>query len=540
MHNRFLAMLCLTATAVTAQSLTTTFVADQSLPAGGAIYFDLSCTHPAGIEISSLVLHFADPASTPGTVDIYAAPTGSTLTDPWSLIVGNIAVTAAGPGAPTPAPIALPSPLTMGSACSFRLAVVAHGLQHAYSTTAPLVYSNADLTLTAGESSDAAFSGSPHTPSVPNCVVFYHSGGTCLDAASATPVGDGCQQLRTSTYELFAPGPVDFGTLRFHSDPSVGGLPLPSIQVSTFSTPTGSLTHSASAQLLSLGDDDQVSVGSLGITVGSNGWIAFGPGNSNFAFPFPATMLANPSMAFYAWKDLDPSAPGGGRVWYSETADPSSGVVNSAEITFEGVYAYGTTDPNTVQFSYFTQLDVWPHPIVLHVSFGTISSSGTPLLVGYSPGGASLDPGSVDFTPVVPFWTDLVDAEPLALTPIGRPILQSPGVPFQVTTSDIPASALVHLGIIGLINPAAPLDVLLGMPECNLYADLMILTGTAYAPFPTGSVTWNALGSLAPSSTHTAGLVFYAQSLILGTDLNTALGLGALTSNGVRCELGWW
>lgn len=129
----------------------------------------------------------------------------------------------------------------------------------------------------------------------------------------------------------------------------------------------------------------------------------------------------------------------------------------------------------------------------------------------------------------------LLGAVPLGLEPVNRPV-QSPAGPTTVaaTTTNIPTTALVHLGIVGLSRPNLPLAGI-GMPGCFLNASPDIIhVEFAFAP-PTHTWTVVVIPPLPPSL---SGVVFNAQSAILGTPANTFLGLGGITSNGLKYTIG--
>ncbi len=164
-----------------------------------------------------------------------------------------------------------------------------------------------------------------------------------------------------------------------------------------------------------------------------------------------------------------------------------------------------------------------------------LGASGIGHLVGYSPGGPSVDPGNSDLSALGVIVTSLTDNPPLSLAGIGRPIQGAAAVNYDVTTGNIPASALIHIGIVGLVRPGVPLGFL-GMPGCDLNASPDVLIGPAL--FPPPSLTWTALTlpALPPAF---VGFEFNAQGVILGTPLNAAFsGVGALTSNGMKMTVG--
>ena len=274
---------------------------------------------------------------------------------------------------------------------------------------------------------------------------------------------------------------------------------------------------------LLLGDDTQVAAGTLGFHVGSNGWLARGPGNSSAPVPTVPMFLNQVSAQLSAWTDLDPSDPNGGRVYYDE---PAPGV---GRATYSGVFYKGTAWPNDVQITWDTNTNDWS------MEYGVITL-GLPhvWLTGYSPAGQSADPGPSDISTFggSPLALDLFDTLPLTLTPVGRPLQGVTASPFNLITTNIDSTALMHIGIVGIGRPGIPLSGL-GLPnDCFLYSTLDVIVGPHLFPGPIQP--WNAvtLPALPPSF---SGFAFNCQSATF-----TASGIGPTTrvSNGVKCVVG--
>lgn len=349
------------------------------------------------------------------------------------------------------------------------------------------------------------------------------NGPTGLLQATVVSQGSGCVASFASFYESFAnAAALDLaGSAITLTSTGSGYVVLPGGSYN----PVGSL---GTPTTLTLTDDSQVGAGTMGLVVGSNGWVALGGGNSNAFTPTVATLLANPSTAFYSWHDMNPTIVGSGTVKYEE-------VPPLAQITFDGVWDYGgasVADANNIQFQINTATGTCT---ICWGTMSTLGASGTGHLVGYSPAGPNADPGSVDLTLALPIITAPADVLPLALTTSGRPVQGAAAVAFDVTTSNIPAGAGIHVGIVGLARPGLPLDFVIGAPGCWLNASLDILTGVSV--FPGSSVTWTAM-TLPAAPPWFLGFEFNAQGAVLGVSANTALGIGALTSNGLKCTVG--
>ncbi len=169
------------------------------------------------------------------------------------------------------------------------------------------------------------------------------------------------------------------------------------------------------------------------------------------------------------------------------------------------------------------------------ISFA-MAGNGNGHLVGYSPAGASVNPGNADLSGLGSITLGTADKAPLRLTANGRPVQGAASVAYTVTTSNIPASAGIHLGIIGLSNPNLPLAGF-GMTDCTLLANLDVVGADIAPVLTTPSFTWTpvVLPALPPQL---SGFSFYLQSVILGTSENTAFGFGAISSNGLKCTIG--
>lgn len=274
---------------------------------------------------------------------------------------------------------------------------------------------------------------------------------------------------------------------------------------------------------LSLGDNTSVSVGTLGMWVGSNGWLALGPGNSTAPIPSVPTMLNQPAPQLSAWTDLDPSTTGGGQVYYWE---PAAGV---GQATWFNVFAKGTTLPVTIQITWDLGSRNWT------IEFGSYSPwHPHPWLTGYSPGGVSADPGNSDISTFGsnPHTIDLFDTLPLVLTAANRPVQTAVATPYPVVTSNIDPNAILHLGWVGLVNPALPLSIF-GLPnDCILHASIDVTSASNWFPGPVQP--WNAfvIPALPPAL---LGVQVNCQA---GTFTSSGIGPTTRVSNGLLCTLG--
>ena len=336
------------------------------------------------------------------------------------------------------------------------------------------------------------------------------------DCATVATTGPGCTTDFASFYELLSATAQDLSGKIVTATQTTSGYTITTQNGSGFSVPS-------SASLLWLGNDDAVAAGTLGIYVGSNGWLARGPGNSTAPVPTVATLLNQPHAQISAWTDLDPSDPASGFVYYDE---PAFGV---GRATWDGVIGYGTYDPNSIQITW----NVFTGDF--SIEYGVLSQNNlVPWLTGWSPGGPNLDPGPKDISTFGsnPHKITFFDVLPLTLTAIGRPVQGFAVAQFDATTSNIESTALLHLGFIGLQNPNLPLSFL-GLPsDCVLQSSLDVLADNFLFPGPTRTWTAINLPALTPSF---SGFEFHAQSITFD---NNGLGATTRVSSGLRCKVG--
>jgi hypothetical protein len=167
----------------------------------------------------------------------------------------------------------------------------------------------------------------------------------------------------------------------------------------------------------------------------------------------------------------------------------------------------------------------------VHVVFQTMSTGGNGRLVGYSPGGASADPGNVDLSAVLPATINLTasDLAPLALAASARPLV---GTTINLTASNT-TGANIGVNFLSVVQiPAPGFDLgVLGAPGCAALVD--VNAGVS-------SVIGNVLGlslsaPFAIPATAPLGVQVFSQSVWLDATQNA---FGILTSNGVTLTLG--
>jgi hypothetical protein len=506
-----IAAMALSAVAFAQSPIITTFVSNNGGSAGGAVYFDLVVNVP--ITITGIDVNVAGA----GTVDVFTCPGGRTGNQTniaaWTQVATGTVSGAL--NAITPVTGLTPIPLAVGT---YGIAYRANGVGNSYTngTGTNQTYSTAELTLNAGEASNAAFVAPLFTPRVVNTQITYSIGGGGGTVATNTAYGVGCVRKFTSFYENFTSATAyDLSNTNMSMIPAGGGY-LVTPGITTYQTPPGSATA------LALGDDTEVTValasafpaltGSVtSLQVCSNGFISTASNGISFT-PAVPTMLGNANTGWYHWHDFNPSIVGSGLVKFHESG-------NTSYVTWDGVWDYAGTsaaNANTLQFQFDRATGN------VHLCIGTVSSLGAGFLVGYSPGGPSLDPGATDISARLPasFGTFNVDILPLTLAGTTRPVT---GTGWQMTTSNIPAGTPFGANLLGFtqFNPGQSLTPI-GMPNCFRYTDGS--TSVLFiAPGATSLYTLNI-----PANPSYIGIDVFAQSV---TYSPPATPLGAISSN---------
>ncbi|MFN6146688.1 MAG: hypothetical protein ACK5AL_10045 [Planctomycetota bacterium] len=364
------------------------------------------------------------------------------------------------------------------------------------------------------------------------CPVARFTHSPVPGAAVAQTTGAGCINRYSSFYELFAtPAAFDLNNQAITLLPNGSGYLV--IQSGSF------IPRGASATLLSLTDDSEVNYafvnggsfpGFPSLTICSNGFVAAGPGNTTtgttiIAAPSPITLLGAANTGFYCQADFDPASPNNAAsagVYVEESATVTTitwdGVCNWADPTV----ATHTFAPNTFQFQLYASGQV----TIAWQSMGAASNNGG-LMVGYSPGGPSIDPGSTDLSATTSLLLDGGDTPALALGFSNRPVVNTT---WNLTTSNVPANTLVGVDIFGTADPGINDLTFLGAPGCGLRASLDVLN----AWFPSGAT--HAYSLPIPNNPALIGVQLFTQSAAF--QVPAANAFGAITSNGVAGLLG--
>lgn len=340
--------------------------------------------------------------------------------------------------------------------------------------------------------------------------------------ATNTTLGAGCIASYASFYESFASSAAfDLHNTAVTMIPSAGGY-------FVLAGNTTFLAPSANATVLPLGDDTETTIvlpaafgfpgGSTNsLNVASNGYVSVGS-NGTFHYPSAAGFLASPNAGWWNWHDYNPTIVGSGRVKFEM-------VGSVACITWDGVWDFGAlsaSSANTFQFQFDTATGM-VHLVCLQMSTG-----GNPRLVGFSPAGASLDPGNKDLSASLPlsFQTGAVDNPGLTLTASSRPLL---GGTWTQTVSNVPATATLGVDVLGFTDPGVNDLAFVGAPGCGLRSSLEVISPWG----PTGSTHTFQIGLPPNVALLNAHLFTTAAVFVPGVN-----AFGAISANGIDGLLG--
>lgn len=344
--------------------------------------------------------------------------------------------------------------------------------------------------------------------------------------AASQAYGTGCVLKTDSVYEEFLSGfDLNNTTISWFRNPAgytmLTGVP------GTFVTPSGTAINIAPNTL----DGDQVvtllaampvpggTTNTFNVTTKGQVEFANSPGNIDFT-PSAAEMLAWPRTAFHCWHDYDQTDPGSGLILFEEVA----GV---AYVTWNGVHSYSASVPSTFQFQF--DLASGNVQLVMQVMNGVANPDA--IVIGYSVGGPSPDPGATDLSlPSTAVTVFDAGASPLKLATSGMP---TPGsTTFAFNTSNVPN--LLPLGFLffgdTVVNPGIDLTFL-GMPGCSGYtnANFGALSFPVALPAGTGS-----LGLPIPNNPGLIGASLTSQSIAFSFDTPANL----VSSNGMVFFIG--
>lgn len=351
------------------------------------------------------------------------------------------------------------------------------------------------------------------------------SGGGTL--ATNTTLGNGCGQSYASFYENFAAAAgMDLNGLSLTMLPSGVGYTM----LAGFSP---YVPPSATATTLTLGDDAEAIAtlsapfaypggSTTSLVVCSNGFVSVATGNGTAWTPDVPTFLNAPQASWRVWHDFNPSIAGSGQVKFEEIA-------GIAYVTWDGVYSFSTTNAERFQF----QFDL-ASGVVTMVFGSPLGGFGNGFLVGYSPGGPSLNPGSMDISAALTgSWsTQAADIAPLTMTASTRPII---GTNWTMRVNDIPANGVIGLDLLSITDPNITDLAAFGAPGCQLRAGIGGPSDLSFFYFAFGTTSHPVVFSI-PNDPWYVGIDLYVSSVVLQSP--TINAAGAITANGIKGHIG--
>ncbi|MBK8097783.1 MAG: hypothetical protein IPK26_11790 [Planctomycetes bacterium] len=540
---------------------------------GGGIYFDLEVINPITITqidflCGATIIQGGVTVPLPpgvGNFDLYMGP-GSYLgnaTNPaqWVLVTSSAPVAT---GASIMAQGVLNTPLGLAPG-NYGIALKAtsafnwgytNGGQCS-STTVPgsclspaSMFADANLIFRGGAASNVFQTLPTFQPRIFNGTFHYQLGGTPTPVASWQAVGSGCYGRWSSFYEVFAnPAGLDFGTgftpgilmtlvpgenrynVSVSNNPVVPptGTPVTFPAVSSVISAAQALGGTAggpfpSGNVVLHPAPGGLIAGAVDLQIATAGYISpQAAAITNDVSPTAAEVLSGPIRWMPHWKNTSPFgavAPAGVyveedlangqlRVTYQSIPD------NAATSTFQVVYHYAT---GNVEYRYGAM---------------SIGGGGSfPAIIGWTLGNAAANRGSQDLSAEMPFATGYPDNLPLTLTMGARPLINSNPV-FTITAHELPqAVGGLLVGFSGSVA-GAPLAGF-GMPECFNYATLATSVTNLYVV----SGGQGLINFFIPNSPMFIGVEIWSQAAALGSTFNSAFGVGANASNGVKMRIG--
>ena len=254
------------------------------------------------------------------------------------------------------------------------------------------------------------------------------------------------------------------------------------------------------------------------LQVCTKGYVAAAPGNGIDFTPTGSELLAFPQTTWACWHDFNQTATGSGLILYEEVA-------GTAYVTWNGVMSYlQTTGPSTVQF----QFNIATGNVTL--VFGTFTTVSTdPVVVGFSPGGASPNPGPIDISAASAIILTTPESTGVALAGVSRPVT---GTSWNLNATSIPPAAAIGIAIFGVSDPGINDLAFLGAPGCGVRASLDLLN----AWVPLGAAT-HAYGLAIPSNPALVNQHLFTTVAVLVPGVNALLG-GTYTANGIDGRIG--
>lgn len=544
-------------------------------PAGGALFiwpvpspshqtfFDL--TVHTTITLRALAAPLVSPAGQRGTMELWLTNPGitsytgnETNAGRWHRAASGIVV-ANGTTGSTAQLMCLSCQDASGS--GLVLAPGSYGCAIRYAGTAnqfcavpavPNVFANAELTLTGGAVQYTAFTSPPASPGGGYAgwswygAIHYGNGAVPHACAESIPYGSGCLVRHASIYGRYpsaraAASALDRRSLSFvpnqlgaydvrpglathgYLAPTAAALAVPATNDGEYQQPlTIPFVYPGGvATSLFIHSNGFVSVASNNVLTGVN-W-----------FPSVGAFLNAPATGWWIWHDLNPTELGSGSIWFEE--DPTNGRIYVTWLRVESFPA-GVANPSTFQMMFEPGTGiVTMHFRSLDPVGGATLPPGDGWIVGYSPGGASPDPGPTDLRALMGGTAPPVRLPPgevarLALNAGSRPRL---GTTITLTTVNETGRSIGFTFLATrAVEPGLDLTAL-GAPGCTGLVDLAAGVGIPLAN--AGGGAGMSVAVPIPNNPGLLGAVVPGQSAWFDP---TANALGIVTSNGLRLALG--
>lgn len=507
---------------ISAQSpLTTLFASNNGGSVGGGVFFNLA-TGPLPVTLRALHTNLGSAPGTQGTIEVWIR-TGTHVgfendISQWALLATGSVIAA---GIDVPSRCVLEAPATLPAASLVGVCLNAIGVAHRYTNGngSNQIHATAELTLTAGSALDVCFGRDPPSaPRVWNGRLFY--GNEQFATASAS--GDGCPEpAAASFYEFFDPNGFDLSGQKITMVPNgQGGYTVTLGSAAVIAPAPGSglaLVDESVRNGLDLGFSFSIPghAPTPQIAVGDNGYIHVSPSGTPPDYtPTPAEALGGSPRVFALWTDLVPDGATNVDNVYFETLTPAS-----ARITWWNMREYGTANVSTVQMELFATGQIC-------IVYGNCSVTNHRLLVGFSPGSASRDPGNRDISIGSAFNTRS-DAFGLEFKKEQDPVL---GTTITLRVQKAPPATL--FGVVFLSSTLIqPLDLaFLGAPRCYLHVSPLLASLTL--PI---SGTAGQLPVAIPNQPALLGGLLPMQAATLSPGVNQ---LGLATSNALQLVFG--
>lgn len=404
--------------------LATPFTGTAATTLVGAVYFDLTVTNPAGVSLTALDLNCNGAAGATGHVEVWTTP-GTYVghhDDPTAWTLGSTAaVVSAGPGNATHTALATGfwlAPGTHGVAIAGASVAQRFTIGSGCTSTSPpgscsnASFANQDLAFAGGGTTMGAFTAVLAGPRIWNGGLYYLVGAVPPVAATSTRYGIGTY---ASAWQHFADAAAAHAGLEGRSlrfTPSGGGyqldaglasyLPPTTAAQPVFLTPSdnagGVLVPSASLPTPQ-GPQPWLFVHCNGVLSWTQPATTF-PGTTTFE-PTPAGLLGCNAPAIFSWHDYDESEPGSGRIVFEERTITGHTVLFVTWDDVENSAFPEHANRSTMQF----QIDLTNGVVTIvweSIDADSTALQGSGHVIGYSPGGASLDPGPIDLAATTP------------------------------------------------------------------------------------------------------------------------------------------